>query len=136
MNRDRAEALAKSIKESYRRLEFGSNDIRIKQETDGLIDQLVAPYIIDDMVQRDQREADAMNAGQFHYDPIPKTVEGQLRILQCVEALMELVRLKNMKEHIEAMEAAGTTLATDVLLKREYEAGKDAAWARAREVLR
>lgn len=42
MNRDRAEALAKSIKESYRRLEFGSNDVRIKQETDGLIDQLVA----------------------------------------------------------------------------------------------
>jgi hypothetical protein len=42
MTSDRAQALAKAIKESYRRIEYGSNDIRIKQETDGLIDQLVA----------------------------------------------------------------------------------------------
>ncbi len=41
MNRD-AYALAKAIKESYRRLEYGSNSIRIGQETDRLIDRLAA----------------------------------------------------------------------------------------------
>ncbi len=37
-----AYALAKAIKESYRRLEYGSNSIRIGQETDRLIDRLAA----------------------------------------------------------------------------------------------
>jgi len=55
MNRERAQALAAAIKESYRRLPYSGGPDRVCRETDNLIDQLVAPYIVADMVQRDQR---------------------------------------------------------------------------------
>lgn len=42
--------------------------------------------------------------------------------------LRELVRLKTLKEAIESGNYTGDT-------KREYEAGKEAAWAKARALL-
>lgn len=40
MNRERAQALAAAIKESYRRLQFSEGPLRTIRETDALIEQL------------------------------------------------------------------------------------------------
>jgi len=66
---------------------------------------------------------------------IQPTIAGQMRALRCIEALAELVRLKHMKQHCEAMQAAGTMLEQDYALKAEYEAGKDKAWQAAFDAL-
>ena len=58
MNRERAQALAAAIKESYRRLQFSEGPLRTIRETDALIDQLVAPFIIADMVERDLKNCE------------------------------------------------------------------------------
>lgn len=156
MNRDQ---LVTAIKESYRRLEYGSNDIRIKRETDDLLDKLGAlPFDLDTLATSDTYMrvteelralnpsiglGDALAAIKAHcVHHMTQAVRMYRKHRQPPEqarerkALAELVRLKNMKEHIETMEAAGTMLASDFMLKREYEAFKILAWEQALAVLK
>lgn len=77
---------------------------------------------------RAEMEAWRLNACQFHDDTTARM------------ALAELVRLKTLKERIEVL-GKQTHIKAGMFeefnrLKREYEAGKEAAWDRAREALK
>jgi len=61
------------------------------------------------------------------------TVTNQLRILACIEALTELVRLKDMKEKIEHPGPMDAREFARML--REYNEKKEPAWDAARAAL-
>lgn len=155
MNRDQ---LAAAIKESYRRLQFSEGPLRCIRETDELIDKLAAlPFDADALATSvtytrvtDELRAlnpsiglgDALAAVKAHcVHHMTQAVRMYRKHRQPAEqarerkALAELVRLKNMKDHLEAMKSAGTMLAQDIALQREYEAFKPLAWEQARRVL-
>lgn len=70
------------------------------------------------------------------------TVSGQLRTLRCIEALQELVRLKDIKQRIEVLQAEPEhrrSISWENELRGNqamYNACKDAAWNAAREALK
>lgn len=96
-------------------------------------------YVRDGVMRRLDGEGVPLRKIEVHgkatLTEVGPTIAGQLRALACIEALQELVRLKDIKERMEDLQARPLFMHGSKeefkRLREEYEGSKNAAWQAA-----